>query len=148
MSPSEPPSPAMSSASPPTSSFPSSLIRGAVWRYRPRVGSQCSHDCPCSPTAVTACEEGVLSRNRLRPDYRPHNVGVDLDATIGEEAFGRCASRYGVAVASTSEAMKSHEADANALSVIYALNISNYNFHNYRDVFGAAVGRTQCLYRS
>ena len=46
------------------------------------------HDCrPCFAAAVAAGEETIFSGDRLRSDRSLHDVGVELDTAVRQEAF-------------------------------------------------------------
>jgi hypothetical protein len=46
-----------------------------------------SDSCPCPAAAVAAREQRVLARDCLRPDRPLDDVGVNINATVDEEAF-------------------------------------------------------------
>ncbi|WP_422109899.1 hypothetical protein [Bradyrhizobium elkanii] len=49
------------------------------------------------PAPITTSEEAIRSRNCSRPDDEFDDVGVELNATVGEEALEDAAARDGIA---------------------------------------------------
>lgn len=62
-----------------------------------RCLQQCCDGRPGLSAPVAASEEAILSRNCLWPDGAFDNVGVELDATISQEAFEDGTARDGIA---------------------------------------------------
>lgn len=62
-----------------------------------RCLQQCRDGRPGSSAAVAAGKQTILSRNCLWPDGALDDVGVELDATIGQEPFEDGTARDGVA---------------------------------------------------